>query len=292
MPSPALRETLEAVAAGRLTVDQALRAADAAAMAELPPTDSLPGATVDLGRAARCRFGEVVFGEGKPASLIAAIAERQLAVGQSVLVTRVAGHVAAELQSRFAHQRYHEAAGTLRIADSPIVCRPRIAATSPPSPAPDQAGAAADLAGDFHAAVVTAGSTDYPVAAEAIETLDWMGIRVDEITDVGVAGPQRLLAAVPRLRSASVIVVAAGMEGALPSVVGGHVGCPVIAVPTGVGYGSALGGITAMLGMLTSCTANVSVVGIDAGFKAGYVAGLIATQLRDLAESLDESRRK
>jgi hypothetical protein len=116
---------------------------------------------------------------------------------------------------------------------------------------------------------------------EAVETLDWMGIDVDLIEDVGVAGPQRLIAAIPRVRLASVVVVVAGMEAALASVVGGYVKSPIVAVPTSVGYGTNLGGITALLGMLTSCAANVTVVGIDAGFKAGYVSGLIVAQLLD-----------
>ncbi len=125
-------------------------------------------------------------------------------------------------------------------------------------------------------AVLTAGTTDLAVAEEAVETLRWMNTHVELIVDVGVAGPQRLLEAKPRFVNADAVVVAAGMEGALPSVVGGHVACPVIAVPTSVGYGAAFGGIAALLGMLNSCASNVTVVNIDAGFKAGYVAGLIA----------------
>jgi pyridinium-3,5-biscarboxylic acid mononucleotide synthase len=132
-----------------------------------------------------------------------------------------------------------------------------------------------------HVAVVSAGSTDAAVAAEAVETLGWMNVLTEQYCDIGVAGPQRLLAVVPQLRRACAIVAVAGMEAALSSVVGGHVACPIIAVPTSVGYGTNFGGVTALLGMLTSCTSNVAVVGIDAGFKGGYVAGLIATQLLD-----------
>ena len=124
--------------------------------------------------------------------------------------------------------------------------------------------------------IVTAGTSDRPVAEEALETLRWMRCEVDRIEDVGVAGPHRLLEQRDRLGSADAIVVVAGMEGALPSVVGGWVSCPVVAVPTSVGYGAALGGLAALLGMLNSCAANVTVVNIDAGFKAGFVAGLIA----------------
>jgi NCAIR mutase (PurE)-related protein len=125
-------------------------------------------------------------------------------------------------------------------------------------------------------AVITAGTSDLPVAEEAIETLDWMGTETRLIQDVGVAGPHRLPERLAEFEHADAIVVVAGMEGALPSVVGGYVSCPVIAVPTSVGYGASLGGISALLSMLNSCAANVTVVNIDAGFKGGYVAGLIA----------------
>jgi hypothetical protein len=129
-------------------------------------------------------------------------------------------------------------------------------------------------------AVVTAGTSDQPVAEEARETADWMGARTDLIVDVGVAGPQRLQAQLHRIQPADVVVVVAGMEAALPSVVGGHVACPVIGVPTSIGYGASFGGVAALLGMLNSCAANVTVVNIDAGFKAGYIAGMIAVGRR------------
>ena len=124
--------------------------------------------------------------------------------------------------------------------------------------------------------IVTAGTSDLPVAEEARETALWTGAAVTMIQDVGVAGPHRLAANLPALQEADAVVVVAGMEGALPSVVGGYVACPVIAVPTSVGYGASFGGVAALLGMLNSCAANVTVVNIDAGFKGGYVAGLIA----------------
>jgi NCAIR mutase (PurE)-related protein len=127
--------------------------------------------------------------------------------------------------------------------------------------------------------VITAGTGDLPVAEEAVETARWMGSAVDLIVDVGVAGPQRLVAQKHRFETADAIVVVAGMEGALPSVVGGHVSCPVIAVPTSIGYGASFGGIAALLGMLNSCAANVTVVNIDAGFKGGFIAGLIARKI-------------
>ena len=123
---------------------------------------------------------------------------------------------------------------------------------------------------------MTAGTSDLPVAEEARETALWAGANVTFIQDVGVAGPHRLRASLPLMEGADAVVVAAGMEGALPSVVGGHVACPIIAVPTSVGYGASFGGLAALLGMLNSCASNVTVVNIDAGFKGGYVAGLIA----------------
>lgn len=266
MPSPALQAILQAVASGSLSVAEALPRADATL------TQSITGATVDLGRAARCRFGEVIYGEGKSESLIGNIAEKQLAVDQDVLVTRIEPAAAEQVCQRFAHHRYRPAARTLRLSNRPIAAEPI-------------EDAAQLAASEIHVAVLTAGSTDEAVAAEALETLHWMGVPVCRFTDVGVAGPQRLLAIVPRLRTAAAVIVVAGMEGALPSVVGGYVACPVIAVPTSVGYGSAFAGLTPLLGMLTSCAANVSVVGIDAGFKGGYVAGLIATGLRDLQQA-------
>ncbi|TVQ01294.1 MAG: phosphoribosyl carboxyaminoimidazole mutase [Planctomycetaceae bacterium] len=279
---------MRAVAAGELSAEQAASQADEQALA------LLSGATIDLGRAARCRFGEVIYGEGKSPELILEIAETLLAHGQEVLVTRIAPETASRMVAHFGHHRWHPEARTLRLHRRPIAPLPRWTPPLPPAPkiggngSPDRAKQQTEPQlgqeqPDLHVGVVTAGSTDRSVAAEALETLDWMGVPVDWIEDVGVAGPQRLLAVVPRLRVATAIVVVAGMEGALASMVGGHVGCPVIAVPTSVGYGSNFAGLTPLLGMLTSCASNVSVVGIDAGFKGGYVAGLIATQLRDLA---------
>jgi NCAIR mutase (PurE)-related protein len=129
-----------------------------------------------------------------------------------------------------------------------------------------------------HVAVITAGTSDLPVAEEARETLEWMGVRATMVHDVGVAGPHRLPERLAQFEGADALVVVAGMEGALPSVVGGYVPCPVFAVPTSVGYGANLGGLAALLAMLNSCASNVAVVNIDAGFKAGYLAGLVATR--------------
>jgi NCAIR mutase (PurE)-related protein len=133
---------------------------------------------------------------------------------------------------------------------------------------------------EIHVAVVTAGSTDEAIAAEAMETLTWMGVPFQSFTDIGVAGPQRLTAVLPQLQLASAVVVIAGMEGALPAVVAGHLSAPIFAVPTSVGYGTSLGGLTPLLSMLSSCSASVAVVNIDAGFKGGYMAGLVVSQLR------------
>jgi NCAIR mutase (PurE)-related protein len=178
------------------------------------------------------------------------IFERQRDQGQRCFATRVSVEQASAVRARFPDIIENETARTLRI------------------------GSPSDVRGKV--VVVTAGTSDRPVAEEALETLRWMGCETDLIVDVGVAGPHRLPAQLPRLETADAIVVVAGMEGALPSVVGGWVACPVIAVPTSIGYGASFNGLAALLGMLNSCASNVTVVNIDAGFKAGYVAGLIA----------------
>lgn len=224
----------------------------------------------DRDRGRRCGFGEVIFGSGKSVSDIHSIGLQLLEQGQpEVLVTRVERSQAEQLATLFPHARYDQPGRTLRLSQRPIapVCQ-RLAADSPPCPAPPSL------------AVVTAGSTDLPVAREALETLAWMGFAAELVTDVGVAGPYRLLAHLPQLRTCSVIVVVAGMEGALASVMGGLVPCPIIAVPTSVGYGANFAGMTTLLSMVSSCAAGVTVVNIDAGFKGGYVAGLIAEQVR------------
>ncbi len=218
-------------------------------------TADLDEAQIDLDRPRRCGLPEVVYADGKSTGTMAKIIARQLEVGSDVLATRVDRDKAAALVAKFPAARYNETARTLRIAQ------------------PRPSGA---IAARGSVAVVAAGTSDLPVAEEARETADWTGSDVSMICDVGVAGPQRLQPHLPSLCEADAIVVVAGMEGALPSVVGGHVACPVIAVPTSVGYGANFGGITALLAMLNSCASNVSVVNIDAGFKGGYVAGLIA----------------
>ena len=220
-----------------------------------PRTADLGDAQLDLDRRRRCGHAEVVFAEGKPPASLCRIVARLADEGVDVLATRVNDEQAAALASNFASGIYNAIARTYRL-------RP--------------AGETNSEARHGRVVVVTAGTSDRPVAEEACQTLDWMNVDWSLIQDIGVAGPHRLLEKLPEIRPADAVVVAAGMEGALPSVVGGHVACPVIAVPTSVGYGASFGGLAALLGMLNSCAANVTVVNIDAGFKAGYVAGLIA----------------
>jgi NCAIR mutase (PurE)-related protein len=216
-------------------------------------------AQVDLDRHRRCGFPEVVFAHGKTVEAIEKIFWTLIEHGVDVLATRMSPEQAAELKLKFPEGRYNPIGRTFRI---PLAGdRPR--GNGPPAAA-------------GKVTVVTAGTSDLPVAEEARETLLWTGAEVNIIQDVGVAGPHRLAANLHQLEGADAVVVVAGMEGALPSVVGGYVACPVIAVPTSVGYGASFGGVAALLGMLNSCASNVTVVNIDAGFKAGYVAGLIA----------------
>ncbi len=233
--------------AGQLSLDQFMHAA-------APPTVAdLGDVTLDLDRGRRCGFPEVVYGEGKPASTLVKIVRQLLAERQTVLVTRVDQTKGDQLSGVFPAGRYNPIGRTFRaVADSaPCTTIGRVV-------------------------LITAGTSDLPVAEEARETLEWMGVEVTVIHDVGVAGPHRLPMHLEKLRDAAAVVVVAGQEGALPSVVGGYVDCPVVAVPTSVGYGASFGGVAALLGMLNSCAANVTVVNIDAGFKGAYIAGLIA----------------
>ena len=233
-------------------------------------TDSVPttDAVVDLARADRCGFPEVVYGPGKRPESVAEIFAVQQSAGQACLATRVDAAQVQAVRERFPEAIVNDVARTVRLQ------KPRDG-----RPSASERHSTHDDETHGFVAVLTAGTTDLPVAEEAAETLRWMGVRTTVIADVGVAGPQRLLDAKPRFVGADAVVVAAGMEAALPSVVGGHVACPVIAVPTSVGYGASFGGVAALLGVLNSCAANVVVVNIDAGFKAGYIAGLIASRL-------------
>lgn len=219
-------------------------------------------ATVDLDRRRRCGYPEVIFGPGKSAEQICQIAATLAEHGEPVLATRIDEEQAAGLLAAFPSGRFNKTARTFRLDGQ-----------TSPSPS-----LKANTNSRSFVAVISAGTGDLPVAEEARETLDWMGVSVTMVHDVGVAGPQRLPARLADFEHAAAIVVVAGMEGALPSVVGGYVSCPVIGVPTSIGYGANFGGVSALLSMLNSCANNVAVVNIDAGFKAGFLAGVIANR--------------
>ena len=254
----ALLQFADRSAAASQTPPGSPTASEHARSGEDPQPD--PDLDLDLDRLQRCGFPEVVYGRGKSAILVVRILRRQRAASQPGLVTRVSAEQVEALTREFPDAVHNPLAGTVRLP---------LPSAIPPDAQSSRGGPVI---------VVTAGSSDRPVAEEAIETLRWMQIECQLISDVGVAGPQRLLRHVPQLRQAVAIVCVAGMEAALPSVVGGHVACPVIGVPTSVGYGASFQGVTAMLSMLTCCASNVVAVNIDAGFKGGYVAGLIAVR--------------
>lgn len=214
-------------------------------------------AHIDLDRRQRCGYPEVIFAQGKTTESVVEIFQTLVDHGENCLATRVSDEQAAALAKQFPQAVNNRMARTFRLMQ-------------------ENSGQQDSEKPRGKVVVVTAGTSDRPVGEEALETLLWMGCEAELIHDIGVAGPHRLQQSRSRLTDAQAIVVAAGMEGALPSVVGGYVACPVIAVPTSVGYGASFGGIAALLGMLNSCASNVTVVNIDAGFKAGYVAGIIA----------------
>lgn len=241
-----VRALLEEVASGVLDADAAL---DALA---LEPVEALGFATIDHHRALRQGYPEVVFAPGKTVEQVVIIAERLAARGEGFLVTRTDAHQREALSARF--------------PDVQVNVLGRTAFLPPIEPV---------RAGTGTVAVVTAGTADLPVAEEAAATLHAWGDEVVRVTDVGVAGIHRVLARRETLTSARVVIVVAGMDGALPSVVGGLVRSPVIAVPTSVGYGASLGGIAALLTMLNSCAAGVTVVNIDNGFGAAVAASRI-----------------
>ncbi len=215
------------------------------------PFEDLGFAKIDHHRALRHGIPEVIFAKGKTPEQVVAIAERLLEHAQNVLITRADRECAALVTSRLPGADYLPLSGVIRF------WRDRT------------------IRGAGKIAVVCAGTSDMPVAEEAQVTAELMGNQVETIHDIGVAGIHRLMQNRERLSEARVIVVCAGMEGALPSAVGGLVFCPVIAVPTSVGYGASFQGLAALLGMLNSCASNVTVVNIDNGFGAGYVASLI-----------------
>jgi len=245
MDQDQLRVLLEEVRTGAVEIDAALD------RLRHMPFEDLGFAKVDHHRALRHGMPEVVFGLGKTADQVSSIAASLLARAQNVLLTRLTAEVAERLQREHAGGEYFPASGALRF------WRDRT------------------LRGKGKIAVVCAGTSDLPVTEEAEVTAEVMGNEVDAIHDIGVAGIHRLMHHRERLCEARVVIVCAGMEGALPSVIGGLVMAPVIAVPTSVGYGASFHGLAALLGMLNSCASNVTVVNIDNGFGAGYAASLI-----------------
>lgn len=234
------------VAEGKLPVEQA------ADQLKHLSFENIGCAHVDHHRALRKGFPEVIFGQGKTSEQIIAILEKLEISENIVLVTRIDHEKATSVLSRFTNAQYFDDAHLLKIEKQP------------PS-----------ITGQGKILIVSAGTSDIPVAMEAFLTAKAMGNRVSTLFDVGVAGIHRLFAYQEDLEKASVIIVAAGMEGALPSVVGGLVKAPVIAVPTSIGYGTSFNGMTALLGMLNSCSSNIAVVNIDNGFGAGYMASTI-----------------
>jgi hypothetical protein len=242
-----LLKLLQEVAAGAQTPQ------DAARQLEHLACQDLGYAHVDHHRSLRKGFPEVIYGEGKSAEQIAGIMDCMRSQERVILTTRVDPAKARDVRERFPDARYHPEARMLVWSSTP--------------PPPSQ--------GRGTVLVVAAGTSDLPVAMEACITAQAMGNRVEKIIDVGVAGIHRLFRHREMIESASVLIVVAGMEGALPSVVAGLVSRPVIAVPTSIGYGVSLGGLTALFAMLNSCSSNVAVVNIDNGFGAGYVASMI-----------------
>jgi hypothetical protein len=241
-----LRAILARVAAGSLSLDAALDAL------KYLPFEDLGFARIDHHRALRVGFPEVIFGQGKTSAQIAELARRLAAAGHNVLVTRMSPDVAAEVTAGVPGLSYDPTSRTAVLTVAP----PKTETRGP-------------------VMVIAAGTTDLPVAEEAVRTLEAFGNRALRLYDVGVSGLHRLLASKDEIIAASVIVVVAGMEGALPSVVAGLVDKPVIGVPTSVGYGASFGGLSALLGMLNSCAAGVTVVNIDNGFGAAVAAAAI-----------------
>lgn len=216
------------------------------------PFEDLGDSIVDHHRSLRQGFPEVIFGENKSVDQMKRIITALLAKGNNILATRLDKEKGVQLLKNFPSAAWHEEARCLTMESRPV-----------------------EVTGRGTILVISAGTSDIPVAAEAVVTARIMGNEVQQLFDVGVAGLHRLLARKEQLFSASVLIVVAGMEGALPSVVGGLVSRPVIAVPTSVGYGAAFGGVAALLGMLNSCASGVTVVNIDNGFGAGYAASLM-----------------
>jgi NCAIR mutase (PurE)-related protein len=250
MNEKALRKLMESVKSGQIGIDAAT-----ARLRHLP-FEPLGFANVDHHRSIRCGFPEVIFCPGKTSDQVRQIFGRLAQTGQNVLATRADKEAFAAISTDFPAAQYHEVARAVTLRQT-------------------KRGK-----GVGHIAIVTAGTSDIPVAEEAKATAEIMDQHVSMHCDVGVAGLHRLLARSEVLQTANVIVVVAGMEGALASVVGGMVAVPVIAVPTSIGYGASFGGVAALLAMLNSCASNVSVVNIDNGFAGGYIASMINRQTK------------
>jgi NCAIR mutase (PurE)-related protein len=246
-----LKEIIEKVKEGKLGVDEALQR-----LRHLP-FEPLDEATIDHHRSLRCGFPEVVFCGGKNEQQIAEIVAKMLESGESVLATRVEPDVAQRLAEKFSGAVHNEAARTVFIhRGKPEKPRGKVL-------------------------VVCAGTSDVPVAEEACVTAEAMGCGVERLFDVGVAGIHRIISHREKLWEADAVVAVAGMEGALASVIAGMTDRPVVAVPTSVGYGASFGGLAALLGMLNSCAAGVTVVNIDNGFGGGYAAALVARRRKE-----------
>jgi NCAIR mutase (PurE)-related protein len=241
-----LEGLLKKVRAGKISIDEAM------GQLKSLPFEDLGYARIDHHRSLRKGFPEVIWGEGKTSGQILSIMKQMKRKGQNILITRLQAEKAKAIQKMFLKSQYYSQSKVLTYLTHSVT---------------DE--------GKGTILVITAGTTDIPVAEEAVVTAQFMGNRVETLYDVGVAGIHRLLFEKKRLESARVLIVVAGMEGALPSVVGGLVDRPVIAVPTSIGYGTSFGGITALLAMLNSCASGVAVVNIDNGFGAGYIAALM-----------------
>ena len=239
-----LRTLLEEVKGGEIAVDDALQSL------RTLPFEDLGFSKIDHHRQLRTGFPEVIFCQGKTVEHVKQISERILAAGHPLLATRATPDMYEAVKTIQPEARYNDLGRTITVSQSEDEGTPGIL-------------------------IVSAGTSDMPVAEEAAETALMMGNSPERLYDVGVAGLHRLISNHEKLLTARVIIVIAGMEGALPSVVGGLVDCPVIAVPTSIGYGASFGGLAALLGMLNSCASGVTVVNIDNGFGAGYSASLI-----------------
>jgi NCAIR mutase (PurE)-related protein len=244
MQTAEVRRLLERISRGELDIE--------AALGQLAPAAELGFAHVDLHRRHRCGYPEVIFCEGKTPEWVGGVVSQLTAAGQDCLATRVSAGQAEYLAEHYPAGQQDRLARTFWLP------------AGPPGPPTGRV------------AVLTAGTSDLPVAQEAVVTARALGAEVNLLADVGVAGIHRLLSRREHFVHADAVVVVAGMDGALPSVVGGLVDCPVVAVPTSIGYGAAFQGVAPLLTMLNSCSANVVVVNIDSGFKGGYVAALIA----------------